>query len=66
MVESVPWGTVLKGKGAQEGWSYFKEELLKAQEKAIPKSQKTSRQGRRPAWLNRELRLAIRRKKESL
>ncbi|PKU31484.1 adaptin ear-binding coat-associated protein 1 [Limosa lapponica baueri] len=55
MAESVPWETVLKGAGAQEGWSCFKEELSKAQEKAIPRSQKMSRRGRRPAWLNREL-----------
>ncbi|PKU44209.1 hypothetical protein llap_5469 [Limosa lapponica baueri] len=64
MVESVPWETVLKGKGAQEGWSYFKEELSKAQEKAIPRSRKTSRWGRRPVWLNRGLWLDLREKRK--
>ncbi|PKU45859.1 rna-directed dna polymerase from mobile element jockey-like [Limosa lapponica baueri] len=64
MVESVPWETVLKGKGAQEGWSYFKEELSKAQEKAIPRSHKTSRRGRRPVWLNRGFWLDLREKRK--
>ncbi|PKU38767.1 hypothetical protein llap_10927 [Limosa lapponica baueri] len=64
MVVSVPWETVLKGIGAQEGWSYFKEELSKAQEKAIPRSHKTSRWGRRPAWLNRGLWLDLREKRK--
>ncbi|PKU45296.1 rna-directed dna polymerase from mobile element jockey-like [Limosa lapponica baueri] len=64
MVASVPWETVLKAKGAQEGWSYFKEELSKAQEKAIPRSHKTSRQGRRRVWLNRELWLDLREKRK--
>ena len=26
---------MLKGKGFQEGWRFFKEEVLKAQEKAV-------------------------------
>ncbi|PKU41684.1 rna-directed dna polymerase from mobile element hypothetical protein [Limosa lapponica baueri] len=64
MVESVPWETVLKGIGSQEGWSYFKEELSKAQEKAIPRSHKTSQQGRRPAWINRGLWLDLREKRK--
>ena len=26
LVERVPWETVLKGKGLQEGWAFFKKE----------------------------------------
>ncbi|KAM9591097.1 uncharacterized protein ACIBXB_006040 [Morphnus guianensis] len=55
LVERVPWETVLKGKGVQEGWTFFKKEVLKAQDQAIPMRRKTNRRGRRPAWLNREL-----------
>jgi len=33
-VERVPWKRVLKGKGVQAGWTFFKEEVLKAQEQA--------------------------------
>ncbi|KAK4820905.1 hypothetical protein QYF61_008137 [Mycteria americana] len=63
LVERVPWEAALKGKGVQEGWTFFKEEVLKAQERAVPRCQKMSRRGRRPAWLTRELWLELRRKR---
>ncbi|KAK4819525.1 hypothetical protein QYF61_006018, partial [Mycteria americana] len=63
LVERVPWEAALKGKGVQEGWTFFKEEVLKAQEQAVPRYRKTSWQGRRPAWLNRELWLELRKKR---
>ncbi|KAK4820048.1 hypothetical protein QYF61_017894 [Mycteria americana] len=63
LVKRVPWEAALMGKGVQEGWTFFKEEVLKAQEQAVPRCQKTGRQGRRPAWLTRELWLELRRKR---
>ncbi|XP_010116795.1 PREDICTED: bifunctional UDP-N-acetylglucosamine 2-epimerase/N-acetylmannosamine kinase [Chlamydotis macqueenii] len=36
LVQRVPWETVLKGKGVQEGWAFFRSEVLKAQEQAVP------------------------------
>ena len=42
VVERVPWEVVLESMGAQEGWEYFKEVILKVQELTIPKSWKTS------------------------
>ncbi|KAK4823485.1 LOW QUALITY PROTEIN: hypothetical protein QYF61_002549 [Mycteria americana] len=63
LVERVPWEAALMGKGVQEGWTFFKEEVLKAQERAVPRCRKTSRQGRRPAWLTRELWLELRKKR---
>jgi len=36
LVERVSWERVLKGKEVQEGWTFFKEEVLKAQEQAVP------------------------------
>ncbi|KAK4816543.1 hypothetical protein QYF61_017744 [Mycteria americana] len=63
LVDRVPWETALKGKGVQEGWAFFKEEVLKAQEQAVPRGRKTSRRGRRPAWLTRELWLELRKKR---
>ncbi|KAK4826013.1 hypothetical protein QYF61_003786 [Mycteria americana] len=59
----VPWEAALKGKGVQEGWTFFKEEVLKAQEQAVPRCRKTSWRGRRPAWLNGELWLELRKKR---
>ena len=32
MVERVPWKVVLESMGAQEGWEYFKEVILRVQE----------------------------------
>ncbi|KAK4829737.1 hypothetical protein QYF61_006446 [Mycteria americana] len=63
LVERVPWEAALMGKGVQEGWTFFKEEVLKTQEQAVPRCQKTSQRGRRPAWLNRELWLELRKKR---
>ncbi|KAK4822089.1 hypothetical protein QYF61_009726 [Mycteria americana] len=63
LVDRVPWEAALKGKGVQEGWTFFKEEVLKAQERAVPMCRKTSWQGRRRAWLNRELWLQLRKKR---
>ena len=63
LVDRVPWKAVLKGKGVQEGWAFFKKEILKVQEQAIPMCRKMSQQGRRPAWLNRELWLELWKKK---
>ncbi|KAK4815696.1 hypothetical protein QYF61_006679 [Mycteria americana] len=63
LVERVPWEAALMGKGVQEGWTFLKEEVLKAQEQAVPRCQKTSRRGRRLAWLTRELWLELRKKR---
>ncbi|KAK4819007.1 hypothetical protein QYF61_024123 [Mycteria americana] len=63
LVDRVPWEAVLKGKGFQEGWTFFKKEILKAQEQAIPMCRKTSRRGRRPPCLSREVWLEFRKKR---
>jgi len=42
LVERVPWERVLKGKGVQKGWTFFKEEVFKAQEQAVPMCRKTN------------------------
>ena len=36
LVDRVPWKTVQVGKGVQEGWTLFKEKVLKVQEQAVP------------------------------
>ncbi|KAK4811169.1 hypothetical protein QYF61_019800 [Mycteria americana] len=63
LVDRVPWEAALMGKGVQEGWTFFKEEVLKAQEQAVPRCRKMSQQGRRLAWLTRELWLELRKKR---
>ncbi|KAK4821440.1 hypothetical protein QYF61_020023 [Mycteria americana] len=63
LADRVPWDVVLKGKGVQEGWAFFKKEMLQAQEQAIPRCRKMTQWGRRRAWLNRELWLELRKKR---
>jgi len=65
LTERVPWERVLKGKGVQEGWTFFKEEVLKAQEQAVPMCCKMNQRGRQSAWLNSELLLGLRKKMRS-
>lgn len=47
----------------QECWAFFKTEIFKAQEQAVPMCWKMSQQGRKPAWLNREFWRELRREK---
>ncbi|PKU39519.1 rna-directed dna polymerase from mobile element jockey-like [Limosa lapponica baueri] len=63
LLDKIPWVAALKDIGGQEGWTYSKKEVLKAQEQAVPVCQKTSRRGRRPAWLNRDLLLDLKNKR---
>ena len=60
----VPWECAFEGLGVHECWSVFKNHRLEAQEQAIPLCRKSSKRGRRPAWLNRELLVELRRKKK--
>ncbi|KAJ7419191.1 adaptin ear-binding coat-associated protein 1 [Willisornis vidua] len=46
LIQTVPWEIALKNKGFQEGWTYFKKEILKVQEQTVPMCQKMSLQGR--------------------
>ena len=63
IVERVPWEVVLESVGAQEGWEYLKEVILKVQELTIPKSRKTSQRARRLDWPNRDLWLELKNKR---
>jgi len=63
VVERVPWERVLKGKGVQAGWTLFRQEVLNIQEQAVPMGRKTNQWGRRPAWLNRDFLLGLRKKR---
>ena len=55
LLSCVPWEFAFEGLGVEECWAVLKSHLLKAQQQAIPLCRKSSKRGRRPAWLNREL-----------
>ena len=66
MVERVPWEVVLESVGAQEGWEYLKEVILKVHKLTILKLGKMSQWARRPDWQNRDLWLKLKNKRNGL
>ena len=49
LVGRVPWEAVLKGKGAQEGWAFFKKKVLQVPEQVSPSAaRRTDREADRP------------------
>lgn len=54
--------SVQKGKGVQEGWTFFKKKILMAQEQTVLLFRKMSHKGRTLAWLNRQLLLRLQEK----
>ena len=64
LLGGIPWARALEGRGVQECWSLFKRHFLDAQEWCMPLRKKSSKGGRRPAWLNKELLVEIRWKRK--
>jgi len=64
LLGGIPWASVLEVMGVQECWSLFESHFLHAQEQYIPLRKKSSKGGRRPAWLNKELLAELRRKRK--
>ena len=64
LLGGIPWAWALEGRGVQECWSLFKLHFLHGQERCIPLRKKSSKGGRRPAWLNKELLAKIRWKRK--
>ena len=50
----IPWVRALEGRQVQENWSLFKHHFLHAQDWCIPLGKKSSKGGRRPAWMSKE------------
>ncbi|GAB0203811.1 hypothetical protein GRJ2_002846700 [Grus japonensis] len=61
----IPWDKALEGRGAQDSWLIFKGHLLQAQEGCIPTKRKSSKNTRRPPWMNKELLGKVKQKKEA-
>lgn len=63
-VSKVPRENIFEGSGVHQCSSLFKSHLLRAQEQEIQKCHKSSKQGKRPAWLSRDLILELRWKRK--
>ncbi|GAB0176447.1 mitochondrial enolase superfamily member 1 [Grus japonensis] len=61
----IPWDKALEGRGAQDSWLIFKGHLLQAQERCIPTKRKSSKNTKRPPWMNEELLGKVKQKKEA-
>ncbi|GAB0203892.1 mitochondrial enolase superfamily member 1 [Grus japonensis] len=61
----IPWDKALEGRGAQDSWLIFKGHLLQAQEPCIPTKGKSSKNTKRPPWMNKELLGKVKQKKEA-
>ncbi|GAB0204964.1 hypothetical protein GRJ2_002962000 [Grus japonensis] len=61
----IPWDKALEGRRAQDSWLVFKGHLLQAQEQCIPTKRKSSKNTKRPSWMNKELLGKVKQKKEA-
>jgi len=64
LLGGIKWDRALEGRGVQECWSLFKHHFLHAQERCIPLRKKSSKGGRRPIWMSKELLAEIRWKRK--
>jgi len=55
LLGGILWVRALEDRGVQESSSPFKHHFLHAQEWCIPLSKKSSKRGRRPVWMSKEL-----------
>ncbi|KFQ76863.1 hypothetical protein N335_14424, partial [Phaethon lepturus] len=55
LVSRTPWETALRHKGAGQSWRVFRDAFCRAQELSIPRCKKSGKEGKRPAWLSRDL-----------
>jgi len=60
----IPWVRALVGSGFQDSWSLFKHHFLHVQDRCIPLSKKSSKGGRRPIWMSKELLEELRQKRK--
>jgi len=64
LLGEILWVRALAGRGGQESWSLFKHHFIRAQDRCIPLSKKSSKGGRRPAWMSKKLLAELRWKRK--
>jgi len=64
LLGGIPWVRALEDRGIQESWSLFKHYFLHAQDQCIRMSKKSSKGGRRHAWMSKKLLVKFKWKKK--
>ncbi|KFQ59950.1 hypothetical protein N334_02077, partial [Pelecanus crispus] len=64
LVRSTRWETVLRDGGTEQSWKIFKEAFHRVQELSVPRCKKSGKEGKRPAWLSRDLLVKLKSKRE--
>ncbi|KAK4825160.1 hypothetical protein QYF61_024549 [Mycteria americana] len=64
LVSRTPWEMVLRDRGAEQSWQIFKDAFHKAQELSVPRCRKLGKEGKRPAWLSRDMLVKLKSKRE--
>jgi len=64
LLGGILWVRGLEGRGVQESWLLFKHHFLHAQEQCIPLGKKSSKGGRKPAWMSKEFLAELRWKRK--
>ena len=64
LLRGIPWVRALGGRAVPESWLIFRHHFLQAQDQCIPMSKKSSKGGRRPAWMIKEILAKLAPKKE--
>jgi len=64
LVNRTPWETVLSDTGAEQSWQIFKNTFHRAQELSVPRCTRSGKEGKRPAWLSRDLLVKLKGKRE--
>jgi len=64
LLRGITWVRALEGRGDQESWLLFKHHFPHTKDLCIPMSKKSSKAGRRPAWMSKEFLVEIRWKRK--
>ncbi|KAK4829023.1 hypothetical protein QYF61_001798 [Mycteria americana] len=64
LVSRTPWETDLSNRGAEQSWQIFKDGFHKAQELSVPRCRISGKEGKRPAWLIRDMLVKLKSKRE--
>ncbi|KFZ67293.1 hypothetical protein N338_10186, partial [Podiceps cristatus] len=64
LLSRTPWETVLGDKGAEQSWQILKDAFPRAQELSVPRCRKSGREGKKPAWLTRDMLVKLKSKRE--